>query len=54
MWGDLSGDGIHPGPTGSEAMAVLITEAVESWPPPSASPTASAGPAFPHGLRCPA
>ena len=54
MWGDLSGDGIHPGPIGSEAMAVLITQAVDSWPPPSASPVASAGPAFPHGLHCPA
>jgi peptidoglycan/LPS O-acetylase OafA/YrhL len=54
MWGDLSGDGVHPGPIGSEAMAVLITQAVESWPPPSASPVASAGPAFSHGMRCPA
>ena len=53
MWGDLSGDGVHPGPIGSEAMAVLIAQAVESWPPPP-SPAASASPTVSPGLRCPA
>jgi peptidoglycan/LPS O-acetylase OafA/YrhL len=53
MWGDLSGDGVHPGPIGSEAMAVLIAEAVESWPPPK-SPAAAASPPASPGLRCPA
>jgi peptidoglycan/LPS O-acetylase OafA/YrhL len=54
MWGALSGDGVHPGPIGSEAMALLITEAVESWPPPPASPVAAAGIPLSHGQRCPA
>ena len=53
VWGDLSGDGVHPGPIGSEAMAVLIAQAVESWPPPP-SPAASASPTVSPGLRCPA
>ena len=51
MWGDLSGDGVHPGPIGSEAMAVLIAQAVESWPPPPSS-AASASPAASLGPRC--
>jgi peptidoglycan/LPS O-acetylase OafA/YrhL len=51
MWGDLPGDGVHPGPIGSEAMAVLIAQAVESWPPPP-SPAASASPAASPGPRC--
>jgi peptidoglycan/LPS O-acetylase OafA/YrhL len=51
MWGDLSGDGVHPGPIGSEAMAVLIAQAVESWPPPP-SPAAPASPTASPGPRC--
>jgi len=56
MWGDLSGDGIHPGPIGAEAMAELIAQAVGSWPPPASSPLPS--PAVPesatapHTVRC--
>jgi peptidoglycan/LPS O-acetylase OafA/YrhL len=56
MWGDLSGDGIHPGPIGSEAMAVLIAQAVQSWPPPSSPPVPSSpvpeSATAPHTLRC--
>jgi peptidoglycan/LPS O-acetylase OafA/YrhL len=56
MWGDLSGDGIHPGPLGSEAMAVLIAQAVQSWPPPSSPPVPSSpvpeSATAPHTLRC--
>jgi peptidoglycan/LPS O-acetylase OafA/YrhL len=62
MWGDLSGDGIHPGPIGSQAMAALIAQAVGSWPPPSSTPPPSSSPVpeapvhesetAPHTLRC--
>ena len=48
MWGDLSGDGVHPGPVGSEALAVLIAAAVETGPP-GAPP---AGDPLSHPLRC--
>jgi peptidoglycan/LPS O-acetylase OafA/YrhL len=49
-WGSRPGDGVHPGPIGSEAMAVLIAEAVESGSSPSPSAAAS-GPVL-HLLRC--
>jgi lysophospholipase L1-like esterase len=49
-WGSQPGDGVHPGPIGSEAMAVLIAEAVESGSTPSAS-VAAIGSAV-HLLRC--
>jgi hypothetical protein len=56
MWGDLPGDGIHPGPIGSEAMVVPIAQAVQSWPPPSSPPVPSSPVAesatAPHTLRC--
>jgi peptidoglycan/LPS O-acetylase OafA/YrhL/lysophospholipase L1-like esterase len=51
MWGDLPGDGVHPGPLGAQAMAVLIAQAVDSWSPAQASATPAA-PAVPPGLRC--
>jgi hypothetical protein len=41
MWGSLSGDGVHPGPIGSQAMAVLIAEAVEAGGPAAASSAAA-------------
>ena len=50
MWGDLSGDGVHPGPVGSEAMALLIATAVESGTPAGVPP--DAGDALSHPLRC--
>jgi peptidoglycan/LPS O-acetylase OafA/YrhL len=49
-WGSQPGDGIHPGPIGSEAMATLIAEALESGSSPSAS-AAAIGSAI-HLLRC--
>ncbi|MGD1033001.1 MAG: acyltransferase family protein [Candidatus Dormibacteria bacterium] len=49
-WGAAPGDGIHPGPIGSEAMAVLIAEAVESGSAPSPS-AAAMGPQV-HLLGC--
>jgi peptidoglycan/LPS O-acetylase OafA/YrhL len=49
-WGSQPGDGIHPGPIGSEAMAVLIAEAVESGSIPS--PSAAATGSVVHLLRC--
>jgi peptidoglycan/LPS O-acetylase OafA/YrhL len=50
-WGDQPGDGVHPGPIGSEAMAVLISQAVESGAP-APSPLADASGAVLHLLGC--
>ena len=50
-WGSRPGDGIHPGPIGSEAMAVLIAEALESGSGSPSPAAAAIGPAV-HLLRC--
>ena len=50
-WGSRPGDGIHPGPIGSEAMAALIAEALESGGS-SPSPSAAAFGSVVHLLRC--
>jgi peptidoglycan/LPS O-acetylase OafA/YrhL len=41
-WGNDPGDGLHPGPTGAEALAVLIAQAVEAGMP---RPAPTRGPA---------
>jgi peptidoglycan/LPS O-acetylase OafA/YrhL len=51
MWGSQPGDGVHPGPIGSEAMAVLIAQAVESGSS-TASPSADASGPTAQLLRC--
>ncbi|MGP8162059.1 MAG: acyltransferase family protein [Candidatus Dormibacteria bacterium] len=50
-WGDQPGDGVHPGPVGSEALAVLIAQAVESGGP-TPSPSADASGHVTHLLGC--
>lgn len=51
MWGSAPGDGVHPGPGGSQVMATLIARAVESGAPGQASETYLQAPTV-RLLRC--